>query len=119
MSRRPAHFTSRLADAESSGPLSFCNPTTRRLTIETSAPASSPAAPAVGTTGAQHVWRSRDNRKGRHAVLLSPDAARRLAAPPRPTDSLGETLRGVAKMFVRFPVWDVSYDVATIFTLGW
>ncbi|KAK0728457.1 hypothetical protein B0T26DRAFT_698010 [Lasiosphaeria miniovina] len=37
---------------------------------------------------------------------------------PRATDTLAETLRGVLKMATRFPVWDVSYDVAVVFTLG-
>ncbi len=34
------------------------------------------------------------------------------------TNTLRETLRGIWKMVVRYPIWDVSYDVATIFTLG-
>jgi hypothetical protein len=31
---------------------------------------------------------------------------------------VAESLRGLRKMLVRYPVWDVSYDVAVIFTLG-
>jgi len=115
MSRTTTHFTTRLANAVGSGPLPFCNPTTRWLPVEKSAPAPQAAGP---TPGVYHVWRSRDNRKGRHNIGLSSEAALHASAPHR-TDSLRETLRGVAKMFVRFPIWDVSYDVATIFTLGW
>ncbi len=66
---------------------------------------------------AYHVWRSRDNRKGRHAITLTPECAEKLGAPAA-TNSLSESLRGIGKMFLRYPVWDVSYDVATIFTWG-
>ena len=117
MSQTIAHFAGRLAEAEGSGPLPFCNPTTRRLPLKGPTSVSSVAPEAVSASGAQHVWRSRDNRKGRHAVTLTPEAAQRFAAL-HPTNTLRETFRGVGKMFVRFPVWDVSYDVATIFTLG-
>lgn len=37
---------------------------------------------------------------------------------PAVTNSVSQTLRGIRKMLVRYPVWDVSYDVATIFTIG-
>ncbi|KAK3945874.1 hypothetical protein QBC46DRAFT_349164 [Diplogelasinospora grovesii] len=37
---------------------------------------------------------------------------------PSATNTLEQTLRGIARMIMRYPVWDVSYDVAIIFTLG-
>lgn len=81
-------------------------------------PRSSPAS--AGYTGVYTVWRSRDNRKGRHALHLTPSHAARLASPssPKRTDTLSAAVAGIARMFVRWPVWDVSYDVAVIFTLG-
>ncbi|KJR84720.1 uncharacterized protein SPSK_09093 [Sporothrix schenckii 1099-18] len=91
--------------------------------------------------GAYQVWRSRDNRKGRHAIVLTNDFFRHrhlsLHGGQSPEGGKGETQgtmgsgavprstnswRGIAhilwKMLVRYPVWDVSYDVAIIFTIG-
>ncbi|ROV96767.1 hypothetical protein VMCG_07932 [Cytospora schulzeri] len=75
--------------------------------------------------GIYHIWRSRDNRKGRHALALTPstaadtaDATNVSTAGHQPTNTLKATLAGVARMFLRYPVWDVSYDVAAIFTIG-
>ena len=117
MSHTMEHFSVRLAEAEASGPIRFCNPTSRRLSITRSAPESQAEATTESAFGAQHVWRSRDNRKGRHALALTPEAAKSLTFL-HPTNTLRATLRGVGKMFSQFPIWDVSYDVATIFTLG-
>jgi len=127
----PDHFRGHIARSRTfSGPVSFLNPTTRYVTFPkgpaTGPPPRASTAPVSGESaagrdggGAFRVWRSRDNRKGRHAVTVSPEyAARAGAACPPPTNSLRETLRGLAKMVMRYPVWDVSYDVATIFTLG-
>ncbi len=36
---------------------------------------------------------------------------------PQPTTTLKQTLIVLWKMLVSYPVWDVSYDVAVIFTL--
>ncbi|KAJ9156310.1 Integral membrane protein [Pleurostoma richardsiae] len=152
MDRHRDHFTGRHYRAEKiSGPLSFFNPTTRVLPVHRpragrrAASAGHPAQPAGGAplekehtrSGVYHVWRSRDNRKGRHAVTVKPGAYAAaagaaaaaaapgaqqgrpsLSRPPRATDTLAETLRGLARMALRFPVWDVSYDVAVVFTLG-
>jgi hypothetical protein len=64
-------------------------------------------------------WRSRDNRKGRHALVVDPssDPSCIYLVP-------GETTRGRAVlqilscMFTHYPYWDVSWLVAVIFTLG-
>ncbi len=79
--------------------------------------------------GAYQVWRSRDNRKGRHAIVLTRDfvqrhqaaaAGRHNGTPPLPpsSDSVRGVLSGLARMAVRYPVWDISYDVAMLFTIG-
>lgn len=92
-------------------------------------PSSTPV-PTQATTaspaGIYHIWRSRDNRKGRHALALTPSAKASAALPgpprqPRPlgtTTTIRATIQGISRMFLRYPVWDVSYDVAAIFTLG-
>ncbi|OAA68514.1 hypothetical protein SPI_00709 [Niveomyces insectorum RCEF 264] len=91
-------------------------------TEETSPPAR-PLSPFL--EGVYHVWRSRDNRKGRHAVLFTRDFLAGKAAAgagtvrlPPPSNSLRGVLHCLWKMAVRYPVWDISYNVAVIFTLG-
>lgn len=156
MDRHKDHFRGRHYEADNiHGPLSFLNPTTRRLPVHrphakpTAASSSSsndgptqvhtldgdaedgtdklPIVEGEGEapglqkeephTGVYHVWRSRDNRKGRHALALTPSASR-VALPPPARDSFSSTARGILKMLTRYPVWDVSYDVATVFTWG-
>ncbi|KAH8685723.1 integral membrane protein [Tricladium varicosporioides] len=67
----------------------------------------------------QREYRTRDNRKGRHALLISPSlaASARYLTPP-PTSSLAQTFYGILRMFTWFPIWDVSYLVAVVFTIG-
>ena len=65
-------------------------------------------------------WRSRDNRKGRHALIVTPapdDSSARYITP-KSTHTLRAAAHGIWKMFTRFPYWDVSWLVATVFTLG-
>ncbi|RAL64462.1 hypothetical protein DID88_001938 [Monilinia fructigena] len=64
-------------------------------------------------------WRSRDNRKGRHAITLPPSAA----SPSNPkyptsTSTYHAILAGLLRMFIRFPYYDISYLIAIIFTFG-
>lgn len=64
-------------------------------------------------------WRSRDNRKGRHTLVVDPSSdpsARYLV--PRTTSGLRAVGRGIFLMGTQFPFWDVSWLVATFFTLG-
>ncbi|KAF3013949.1 hypothetical protein E8E14_004968 [Neopestalotiopsis sp. 37M] len=81
------------------------------------------SADAASTTGVYHLWRSRDNRKGRHAIIVPPrhgdtTNSSTAVAHPEPSNSAKGILRGLWKMVACYPIWDVSYDVATIFTLG-
>lgn len=72
-------------------------------------------------TGIYTVWRSRDNRKGRHALALTTSAAAEDTLKTDgvvPTNTWPAALAGIKRMVTRYPVWDVSYDVAVIFTLG-
>jgi hypothetical protein len=123
------HFTERhYAAQDVRGPLPFFNPTRRHIALPVAdgkaLPVSQEKTVAGGdgrttTAGVYHVWRSRDNRKGRHAVAVTAGYADKTTKKlPRATNTLAETLKGVRKMFVRYPVWDVSYDVALIFTIG-
>lgn len=67
-----------------------------------------------------YKWTSRNNRKGRHAlsVVQAEDPTNAKIQAPPATNTLREVGRGILRMCTSFPVWDVSYLVATIFTLG-
>ncbi|KAI0134621.1 hypothetical protein BJ170DRAFT_610536 [Xylariales sp. AK1849] len=133
MASDSTNFSGRPHQGHHTGPIAFLNPTSGYVQAGKSRPAAAAdAKPADsgGDDGAErktlaaapevfHLWRSRDNRKGRHAVALSPESvAKHGVTHPGATDTLKETLRGIWKMVVRYPVWDVSYDVAVLFTLG-
>ncbi|KAL8791789.1 MAG: hypothetical protein Q9195_005598 [Heterodermia aff. obscurata] len=138
-SRQP--FRSReaiqLADARTTGPFTFLNPTRAHFT-HTAIPPQKPSGsnddqPAVSSPqekGHQSKdeqlasdigfkWRSRDNRKGRHALTVQPSSLESSQyLTPKPTSSLQETGKGILRMCTQYPYWDVSYLVAVIFTLG-
>ncbi|KAF2262784.1 integral membrane protein [Lojkania enalia] len=114
------------------GPISFLNPT--RAHFQPQRGSARPAEPSSSSGGLEkrrskyreadhgisYKWTSRNNRKGRHALAVNPSiplAELPYLAPPF-TASVRETFRGIQRMFTVFPVWDVSYDVATIFTVG-
>nr|POF03895.1 hypothetical protein CFP56_21651 [Quercus suber] len=67
------------------------------------------------TPHVQYKWTSRNNRKGRHALVVSASAT---DATPRPTSELPTVLHGLRRMATYYPVWDVSYLVAFSFTWG-
>jgi hypothetical protein len=65
------------------------------------------------------LWRSRDNRKGRHALRIGKqDEADAKYNVPVHTATRRATGRGIMRMVTLYPVWDVSYLVAVVFTLG-
>lgn len=63
-------------------------------------------------------WRSRDNRKGRHTLLVDPSDSSGKYITPKPTTTLHAAGQGILRMVTQYPYWDVSYLVAIIFTLG-
>ncbi|KAK3370259.1 hypothetical protein B0H63DRAFT_454452 [Podospora didyma] len=107
-------------------PTVFLSPTTRCRQVVPTPPAPRAGgdhdsstverSPQPPTHVIYHVWRSRDNRKGRHSAVVPREHADKLRV--RATDTVHETLRGLARMVMRYPVWDISYDVAVVFTLG-
>ncbi|KAG8533420.1 uncharacterized protein KY384_002203 [Bacidia gigantensis] len=121
------HASLELQHDRISGPLSFLNPTRAVYTH-----LSPPVKPSQGiSNGApdghqsshgdhpasrlEFKWRSRDNRKGRHTLLV--DSSTNSVAPSK-TTSLREVCKGILRMLTQFPYWDISWLVATIFTLG-
>jgi len=105
---RPSHI---------SGPISFLNPTWAWYTPHSR---DHPIQVSDKPKHVQHVWRSRDNRKGRHALRVDYDIAPEDSEclPPHPTSSWHVAVRGIIRMGTYAPYWDVSYLVAIIFTLG-
>lgn len=73
-------------------------------------------------------WTSRDNRKGRHALVLGAEDLRggKYILPPYSYQSKANSAKnrlraavyGTSRMFTHYPYWDISYLVAVIFTLG-
>ncbi|KAI0438018.1 hypothetical protein F4803DRAFT_536404 [Xylaria telfairii] len=96
-------------------PIPFLHSTSRE-------PLAAEAEPATTATLPDWIWRryrSRDNRKGRHTVVISPQSAANYGVShPHATDTFRAALPGISRMMLMFPVFDVSYDVAIIFTLG-
>ena len=126
-----------LADAHTTGPFAFLNPTRAHFTHTAKPPEEHPGSDddhlAVSSAqGKEHQsedeqlasdiefkWRSRDNRKGRHALIVQPSSlGTSQYLTPKPTSTLQATGKGVLRMLTQYPYWDVSYLVAVIFTLG-
>ncbi|UKZ46140.1 hypothetical protein TrVGV298_000338 [Trichoderma virens] len=141
--REPFHNDDRLTLQHAEGPFGFLNPT--RAHFDHSGLASGPASDETATPqesgddaetrheppkqasgsnvpakNVRFLWRSRDNRKGRHPLLvqepLPGEEARFLT--PRRTSHPREILKTVIKTFTHYPIWDISWLVAFIFTWG-
>lgn len=74
--------------------------------------------PVTGVPGINYKWTSRNNRKGRHALAVDPNVAQHGHDLPPRSSSPRTILKGIGRMFTQYPIWDVSYLVATVFTLG-
>jgi hypothetical protein len=124
MAQAKPHFHGRHYEAKHLvAPVRTANPTVRYIPVKRDAREASEAGKAAvqhsKPAGLVYVWRSRDNRKGRHALAVGPDYRDgKQHHKLRPTTSWQQILRGIGKMFIRYPVWDVSYDVAVVFTIG-
>ncbi|KAK4033636.1 hypothetical protein C8A01DRAFT_19446 [Parachaetomium inaequale] len=118
----------------SSGPLAFLHPTARYHPLTAtgqdqpqppngSFTINTPAKPTATEDGSRenqqiyHVWRSRDNRKGRHRALVTGQGAKG-RDEGRKSRLVKKTGYGLTRLVTRFPVWDISYLVAVAFVLG-
>ncbi|KAF2437200.1 hypothetical protein P171DRAFT_437905 [Karstenula rhodostoma CBS 690.94] len=91
-----------------SGPVPFLNPTKAHFRHA--------ARPDI-----RFKWSSRNNRKGRHTIRINQHQATSKAPQgitPRPTSSPSSIARGLWRMLTYYPFWDVSFDVAYVFTIG-
>jgi len=114
--REPLHHPNlQLRQSHISGPFSFLNPTSAGYVPTPQHP--DQARPTAQPKHIEHLWRSRDNRKGRHALKV--DYRVPHSGPtPRPTSEFKAAIRGILRMVTCVPYWDVSYLVAIMFTLG-
>ena len=139
------HESLQLQDHRISGPFSFLNPTraafqhvpTKDHTLPTPCHAADPASDEDQTqkgesdaptkprdneqlaSNVEYKWRSRDNRKGRHTLVVDPSCdPAAFYIVPRSSSEVGQVVQGVVRMCTQFPYWDISWLVATIFTLG-
>jgi hypothetical protein len=114
------------------GPFYFLNPTQAHYRHVPKAKASSAPEQSEGGRGEDVIgndetpasdigykWTSRNNRKGRHALVIQPSSTEdaKYATPP-PTANVKHVLQVIGKMFTYYPVWDVSWLVAYVFTWG-
>lgn len=132
----PHPHTSPDSDAiHTSGPLRFLHPTTRLHPVSINSEQQQQSQPTTGkpddnenNNGAPtrqdqdgqqhqvfHVWRSRDNRKGRRRAVIVPHPQSSTASP---VGQGSQQLRKTIRLVTRFPVWDVNYLVAVAFVIG-
>ncbi|OAP63311.1 hypothetical protein AYL99_02538 [Fonsecaea erecta] len=140
--REPFQHDNRLTLERAEGPFSFLNPTRAHFNhsgttsketpddVETSQENVHHAAghhtpkrysdSDVPAKNVRFLWRSRDNRKGRHPLLVQRPKPGEEAyfVTPRRTSDPREVLKTVVKTMTYFPVWDISWLVAFIFTWG-
>ncbi|KAH6611445.1 hypothetical protein Trco_001465 [Trichoderma cornu-damae] len=134
VTREPFDDDDRLTLQHAEGPFGFLNPT--RAHFDHSAlvpgPTSSDDAEArheppkqggednVPAKNVRFLWRSRDNRKGRHPLLVQEPLPGEDAPfmTPRPTSHPKEIMKAVIKTLTHYPIWDISWLVAFIFTWG-
>lgn len=139
--REPFRYTDtlRLDNDKIRGPFSFLNPTSahfNHVPLAKNEPSS--ASPSeqedgresssskekkekddVPASNAEYKWTSRNNRKGRHALVIQPSSGEdaKYMAPPV-TSGFKAVMKGIWRMLVWYPFWDVSFDVAYVFTIG-
>ncbi|RHZ53277.1 hypothetical protein CDV55_101015 [Aspergillus turcosus] len=97
------------------GPLAFCNPTRAHFPLSTR-PHERETTPRPRI---ERLWRSRDNRKGRHALTIyqRPPGVEGKKYPRKTVHPIAVG-KGILLMFTTFPYWDISFWVAYVFTIG-
>jgi hypothetical protein len=120
------------------GPFSHLNPTRARFAVPDAPSKDQSSPPQSLASNYELLWRSRDNRKGRHPLLVHPNAATEGAKHdsnastsaadstekqhdltlPEPTTQPRQIFHIVWLMLTYYPYWDISWLVAYIFTWG-
>ncbi|KIW65370.1 hypothetical protein PV04_07636 [Phialophora macrospora] len=139
--REPFESDDKLKLLRAEGPFGFLNPTRAHFNHSSLAPSKTTPSDDTKTSDesvGEHrtpklseesdvpakdigfLWRSRDNRKGRHPLLVRrprPGEEAPFLAPRRTSDPR-EVLKNIIRTFTYYPVWDISWLVAFIFTWG-
>ncbi|KAL7922506.1 hypothetical protein ACQKWADRAFT_292643 [Trichoderma austrokoningii] len=135
--REPFRADDRLTLRHAEGPFGFLNPTRAHFDHLKLCNGSTPqesgddadarheppkraAESKVPVKNIRFLWRSRDNRKGRHPLLIQQSRAGEDApfVTPRRTSHPKEIMKTILKTFICYPIWDISWLVAFIFTWG-
>jgi hypothetical protein len=145
-SYEPLRSHHKLSRVHTTGPLSFLHPThavfehadlngrrasapVRRISADSDTntldeeKAAHPHRPRPDEQFARNIsfqWRSRDNRKGRHSLLVEPvsrESEANFIVPER-TNTVRAVLKGILRMFTVFPYWDISYWIGLLYTIG-
>ncbi|KAI7240076.1 hypothetical protein KC330_g1474 [Hortaea werneckii] len=101
-------------------PIPFLHPTRRGYEVwGGAANDEKEGPPADGATAdtsavAQYRWRARDNRKGRHPLVIH---SQKGTEPPL-SSTLARTARNVLRMLYVYPWWDVSWWIGVLFSIG-
>lgn len=67
----------------------------------------------------EYKWTSRNNRKGRHAITVTPtDLNNSHFSIPPSSSSPRRILHGLVRMVTVFPITNISWQIAIAFTLG-
>ncbi|KAJ5333100.1 hypothetical protein MYU51_005115 [Penicillium brevicompactum] len=112
------HPNFKLRSNHVTGPFTFLNPTLAHYAPRDHPTVASPESEQSPPPTVQHLWRSRDNRKGRHALRVRHGLPSDEIKTPPLTRSAPAIFTGIRRMISYAPYWDVSYLVATSFTLG-
>ena len=128
-----------LQDGQTSGAFSFLNPTNAEFKhtalSNKSTVIGEPASSDDGqnekngnteepsnysASDVKFLWRSRDNRKGRHAMRVKPTPKGQQAKykTPEPTNTAKHVLKTIKRMFTFFPYYNISWLIAFTFTMG-
>ncbi|KAK3719307.1 hypothetical protein LTR37_004526 [Vermiconidia calcicola] len=120
------HPRAQLRHDKVKGPLPFLNPTSatfdlvpksERIAQATDTLPSSPEEKIPPQLGeAQLKWRARDNRKGRHVLVVPRKPT--TAETPKPTATWSAVGKGLWRMCSEYAWWDVSWWIAVVFSAG-
>ena len=129
--RRPLPDGTRPRLLETTGPVDFLNPTQAEFqyTIVSNpdqkelgaGEALAGQSPVSLTRTICYKWTSRNNRKGRHAITFSARDGvhtNNISVNPKPVAHWRHVRHNLWLMLTCYPVWDISWCVAFIFTWG-
>ena len=109
-----------LNDDEITGAISFMEPTHVQFTyLGSSERGRDSHGGGHSDSDIQYQWTSRNNRKGRHALMIRQTTERHVEDhAPWPTTGIAPMFKGIWRMGTCFFIWDISYIIAVVYTLA-